>query len=202
MKKFSTLMASAVIAFSVFCSNANAEGPRHDGLFLRLATGLGAMNSSENIGIGTVKASGTSGLFNFGIGGAIRENLILHFDASAASVSDPEVKLNGSTATANGDLSTTLFGVGITNYFDPNVYLTGSIGIAKTKFKTNGNTSETDNGYGINLMVGKEWMVSDKWGLGLAAQFLYTSCPDDLGNGNKADFNTTSIGVLFSATYN
>ena len=195
-------MTAVVATFSFFCTDAKAEGHKHEGFFLRLAPGVGVMNSSEDVGSGSMKSSGTSGLFNLGIGGAIRENLILHFDASAASVNDPKVKLNGATATANGDLSTTLMGIGLTNYFDSNIYLTGAVGIAKTKFETNGNTYETDSGYGVNLMVGKEWMVSEKWGLGLAAQFLYTSCPDDLGNGKKTDFNTTSFGVLFSATYN
>ena len=202
MKKIAVFMACAIVSFSVFSGEAKAEGHKHEGLFVRLAPGVGVMNSTEDIGTGTIKSSGTSGLFNFGVGGAIKEDLILHLDISAASVTDPEIKLNGSTSTANGDLSTTLMGIGVTRYFDSNVYLTGAIGVAKTKFETGGKIYETDNGYGINLMVGKEWMVSDKWGLGIAAQFLYTSCPDDLGGGKKTDFNTSSFGVLFSATYN
>lgn len=202
MKKLIRGVAVAFILFTVFSGEVKAAEHRHEGFFLRLAPGIGVMNSSEDVSSGTLKASGTSGLFNFAIGGAIKENLILHFDASGVSVTDPTVKLNGASTTANGDFSTSLIGIGLTNYFDSNVYLTAAVGIAKSKFKSNGITYETDNGYGVNLMLGKEWMVSNKWGLGIATQFLYTSCPDPLGNGTETDLNTTSFGVLFSATYN
>lgn len=203
MKKVILMIACAVITSSVFCGNASAEGEHiHDGFFLRLAPGLGAMSASETIGNNKLEVSGASGLFNFGLGGAIAENLILHLDVASVSTSDPTVKVNGASATVYGDASTTLMGIGLTSYFASNAYLTGSIGIAKSKFESNGVTGETDNGYGINLMIGKEWWVSDNWGLGVAGQLLYTSCPDPSGLGTTSDYKTTSLGILFSATYN
>jgi hypothetical protein len=127
----------------------------------------------------------------------------LHLDASGISSSSPTVKFNGRSATAVGTFSTTLIGIGLTNYFPSNnVYITGAVGIAKSSFEANGKTSSTDNGYGINLMLGKEWWVSKDWGLGVAGQLLYTSCPDPVNAGNKPDFKTTAFGILFSATYN
>lgn len=48
-------------------------------------------------------------------------------------------------------------------------------------------------------MVGKEWWVSDNWGLGVAANFMVGSMKDK-------DYDTRwtglSTSILFSATYN
>lgn len=202
MKKF-VLIVCAVAASTIFSGNARAEGEHmHDGFFLRLAPGIGAMSGSESFGGNKLEYSGASGLFNFGIGGAVAENVILHLDLSGVSTSEPTVKTNGYSSTSTGDLTTSIVGIGLTTYFQSNFYITGAVGIAKTKFESNGTTYETDNGYGINIMLGKEWWVSENWGLGVAGQFLYASCPDPVGYGETPDLKTTSFGVLFSATYN
>lgn len=203
MPGFILIIVCAVAVGSFFCESVYAADHKHDGFFLRLAPGIGWFSSSEEYGGSKFEVSGTSGHFNFGIGGAISENLILHLDASGISSSDPTVKVNGKSATAVGTFSTTLIGIGLTNYFPSNnLYITGAVGFAKSSFEANGRTSSTDNGYGVNLMFGKEWWVSANWGLGVAGQFLYTSCPDSVNVGNKPDFNTTSFGILLSATYN
>jgi hypothetical protein len=202
MRKMNYLMiVCAVAVCSVFCNKANAEEHKHDGFFLRLAPGLGGFSASETLGTNELEVSGRNGLFNFSIGGALTENLILHLDTSGMSSSDPTIKMNGQSGTTNGKLSTSVIGVGLTSYFSSNVYLTGAIGIARTTYKSNGSTFETDSGWGINLMLGKEWWVSENWGLGVAGQFLYTTCPDPVGNGTTVDLITTSLGVLFSTTY-
>ena len=181
----------------------NAESQTHDGFFIRLAPGLGVSSSSEKISGDKFEFDGMSTAFNFAIGGAIAENLILQLDLSSSNISDPDVTLNGQDlGSLDGDLSTSLVGIGLTYYFPTNFYLSGAIGVAKSEIETNGQTGETDNGYGINLMIGKEWWVSDNWGIGVAGQLLYTSCPDKPVNGVEGDVNTTSVGLLFSATYN
>ncbi|NTW88805.1 MAG: hypothetical protein HGB26_06725 [Desulfobulbaceae bacterium] len=202
MKRIFLPVLCAVIACSVYCEKAYAEAHTHDGFFLRLAPGLGWMSTSEKYAGDKLETSGSSGLFNFAIGGAVAENLIVHFDMTSVSTSDPKVKINGVSSTSYGDLSTSLIGIGLTKYFSSNAYLTGVIGIANTEFESYGTTYETDNGYGMHIMLGKEWWVSENWGLGVAGQLLYASCPDPVGNGDKPDLKTTSIGVLFSATYN
>ena len=52
-------------------------------------------------------------------------------------------------------------------------------------------------------MVGKEWWVSNNWGLGVAGQLNYTVAPD-MQEGTKEEFDlkTTSIGIHFTATFN
>ena len=58
-------------------------------------------------------------------------------------------------------------------------------------------------GIGINLAIGKEWWVSDNWGLGVAAQLSSTVLPDkNLRTGEELNLTTHSVGILFSATFN
>lgn len=197
------LVVCAVAVCSVFCDKANAEEHKHDGFFLRLAPGIGVASSSETIGANKIENSGTSGFFNFAIGGAVTENFIVHLDLSSATVSDPKLKVNGeSVKSTNNDNSTSILGLGLTYYFPSNIYVTGAVGTARTEIKSNGDTFSTDRGYGVNLMLGKEWWVSENWGLGVAGQFLYTKCPDKPVSGDTSDVKTTAFGVLFSATYN
>ena len=48
-------------------------------------------------------------------------------------------------------------------------------------------------------MVGKEWWASENWGLGMAADLVYSRIPDSSGS---ATWNGFGAGVLFSTTYN
>jgi hypothetical protein len=157
------------------------------------------MSASEKMGANRRDLSGISKLVNFAAGGAVAENIILHFDATGVITSNPSV---GNTSMTSGGLTTYLVGVGATAYVFSNFYLTGTIGIARTRFESNGKPYETDNGYGVNFMIGKEWWVSENWGLGVAGQLIRTSCPDSAVSGARFNFNTTSIGALISATYN
>jgi hypothetical protein len=175
----------------------------HDGFFLRLAPGVGFMSDNETLGANKFEYSGTSSLFDFAIGGAIIENLIVFLDVSAAVVSEPKLKVNGQSATTNSsDHSTSILGLGLAYYFPSNIYLSGAVGRAITSLKANGKTYETKNGYGLNMMLGKEWWVSDNWGLGIAGQWLYSDCPDIDFAGSTPHVKASSFGVLFSATYN
>ncbi len=50
-------------------------------------------------------------------------------------------------------------------------------------------------------MVGKEWWVTDNWGVGVAAELLLSSMKDDPVV-SDATYSATTFGLLFSATYN
>lgn len=203
MKKSIMLVVCFMFVGSVFCGNVYAEAYVHDGLFLRLAPGIGWNNTDSDSGGNKLKMSGVSGLFNCAAGGAVSQDLILHLDASVVSTSDPEVKRNGTDVSSDySSSSTSMVGIGMTYYFPSNFYLTGAVGIAESSYEYLGSTTRTDKGYGVNLMAGKEWWVSDNWGLGIAGQLLYTNCPSKPSAAGKPDVESTSFGVLFSATYN
>lgn len=203
MKKILLMIICVATLGTMFCDKGYAEAYVHDGFFLRLAPGFGWNSTSEEYGGNTFKMSGVSGLFNFAIGGAVAQDLILQLDVSGVSTSDPKVKLNGNDQSSSiSSASTSLAGIGMTYYLPSNFYLTGAVGMAESAYKSNGTTYKTDNGYGANVIVGKEWWVSDNWGVGLAGQFLYTVCPTKSIGGVKSDVTSTSFGLLLSATYN
>jgi hypothetical protein len=59
---------------------------------------------------------------------------------------------------------------------------------------------QTSFGYAFNLGVGKEWWVSDNWGIGAVTQFVYGQAPDK--EMPTETWKATGIALLFSATYN
>ena len=203
MRKIITLIVCIVTVCSALCENVYAEAYVHDGFFLRLAPGFGWNVTSSESGGNTLKMSGGSGLFNFAIGGAVAKDLILQLDVSGVSTSDPKATLNGNDLSSNvTSADTSLVGIGMTYYLPSNYYFTGAIGTAASSNKSNGTVNRTNNGYGANVMIGKEWWVSDNWGLGIAGQFLHTVCHDKPISGAEPEVKSTSFGVLFSATYN
>jgi hypothetical protein len=186
-------------------SRLSQGAQKHDGFFLRLAPGVGFGKATEEIGKYEYEWSGMTGHFNFAIGGAVTENFILQLDLSGVSASDPKYSVNGKEyEVTDTSVTTSLLGVGFTYYFpSSNIYFTGAVGQAQSTIKYKGTEYKMDKGYGFNVILGKEWWISDNWGLGLAAQYLYTKCPDSPAvNGVTPDVNATSYGLLLSATYN
>lgn len=203
MRRLILMIVVAVTVSSAFCEKVYAEAYVHDGFFLRLAPGFGWNETSSESGGNSLKMSGASVLFNFAIGGAVAQDLILHLDASGVNTSDPKATFKGNGQSPDvTSATTTLAGIGLTYYFPSDYYITGAFGMAETEYKSNGIKHKTDNGYGVNVMIGKEWWVSDNWGLGIAGQFLYTNCRDKSFATATSDVESTSFGLLFSATYN
>lgn len=203
MRRLLVMVACVVTVSAIFCEKACAEAYVHDGFFLRVAPGFGWNTTSSESRGNEIELSGVSGLFNLAIGGAVAQDLILHLDVSGVRTSDPKVEINGTEQAADvGSSSTSLLAIGMTYYFSSNMYVTGAVGMAKSKKESGGIEYTTDTGYGVNAMIGKEWWVSDNWGVGVAGQFLYTNCPDKGINGVSSDVKSTSFGVLLSATYN
>ena len=190
---------------------------QHDGFFLRLALGFGGgaaslePTGSAAAGLGvdlTTDISGGGGGFSFDIGGAPVDNLIIHLRMSDFIMVDPKVEVAaaGASGELNGSFGSSFFGLGLTYYFMPvNLYITAALGAGGLTTDIDGDdepTRATDAGFGFNFDVGKEWWVSDNWGLGLAGRFVLvngTSTDDDTDA--KTDFGMVAFALLFSATY-
>jgi hypothetical protein len=54
-------------------------------------------------------------------------------------------------------------------------------------------------GLALEAAAGKEWFVSNRWGLGIAVGFTYHSLPD---GGVDENWRGWSIPIRFSATFN
>jgi hypothetical protein len=186
----------------------NPGKERHDGFMLRLALGFGGASMKEKLstsvaGVTSDQISGVSGSFSVDVGGAVSDELVIHARLADFVIVNPTVKVAGMTSTAKDTtFGALLFGPAVSYYIMPaNVYLTGAIGLSWLRYTNqNGDSAATDIGPGINVDIGKEWWVSDNWGLGVAARFWYTHVSGkDASIDYKDDF--IGAGVLFSATY-
>lgn len=185
-----------MVFFCLFATCAFAQSQTHDGFFLRMSPGLGQMELKT----GETTFEDASGVFSLMLGGAVSENTILHVELATASMTDPDMSDASFSGRVNGDMSTSLFGFGLTQYYMPaNAYVSVTVGSAQTTID-DGESWESDDGLGVKLMIGKEWWISDNWGLGLAGQVLYANCGG--GDISTSDIKTMAYALLFSATYN
>lgn len=199
-------IAKAVVALAVLAlgSTAWAQGAphQHDGFFLRPELGIAYMKSSASQLGNDYAVYGGAADLSIAVGGAVAENLILAAHLYSTAASNPSVELNGLKASTS-DTTSGLVGIGpqLTYYFMPvNLYLSGTLALTRLVAETNGVESKTDFGIGARLAVGKEWWVSDNWGLGLSAHLGLSSNKDQGTDG--ARFGSWTSGVSFSATYN
>ena len=192
------------VAPTVKASDDDAKH-KHDGFYLRLTSGVGSTTSIEESELEELSFGGVSGNATLGIGYAVVENLIINLDIFGSAVTDPTVEIDGKDiGEADAEVTISNIGIGATYYIMPtNVYLAGSIALASGSVKSGRVSIETDTGYGMNVAIGKEWWVSDNWGIGVAGQLFHTVLPNEnLITGEELDLKTTSIGILFSATFN
>ena len=80
-----------------------------------------------------------------------------------------------------------------------NVFLSGTVGIGTLTIKSNGTDSSTQNGLVGRVGLGKEWFVSQSWGLGIAG-YLNFAVNADKGT-NPPTWKTVAPAIAFSATF-
>ena len=154
--------------------------------------------------------SGGSASIGLAVGGAVTDNLIIYGTFTGTTISNPNLTFNGvSMSNTNTSADSFGFGAGVAYYLEPsNVYFAGSILANQLQIDdTDGTTTATTQwGLGLEGIVGKEWWVSDNWGLGVAGQVLWASMKDkttfDGTLGTPPTWTSTAFSLLFSATYN
>lgn len=180
----------------------------HDGLFLRMTAGpgfgayrgTGHITSASGVEISDPSDEGSQGGGSFCLGGAVWDNLMLHGDLWLSLVSSKRRN------DLQQDFGLVVLGMGVTYYWMPlNIYLTGSIGMANSFLVlgddepgTGDDAGNTATGVGMYVQAGKEWWVSDNWGLGVAIQAEYSYGEDE---DTGLIFRHGGAKVLFSATY-
>lgn len=175
----------------------------HDGFYLRLHFGIGYLRVTGGLDK-QERYEGQSGTLGIAAGGMVTRNIAL-FGTFVASIADsPSYTLNGTDlGTVPGSAGLFGLGGGIVYYVEgANVYLYGAAaGVQLDLSDANDNTVyETKFGLGFQLGVGKEWWVSDNWGLGVAGELVGASMPDK--NDSSVKWTGGSFSVLLSATYN
>ena len=174
---------------------------QHDGFFLRLAGGLGYATTDIDDGVDQIDLSGMTGDLEIAIGGMVARNLALHGTLLGWAIADPDVQFNSNSGEFPGDLSLSAAGIGVTYFFMPtNLYLSGTVGFGQLTLDVDGvGNADTDTGFVFEGTLGKEWWVSDNWGIGLSGAFGFHSIPDD---GIDESWKGANFALRFSATFN
>ena len=204
------ILAGALVAASPALAQRNwASGDdrfhRHEGLFMRFDGGIGYLSAATSVNGSSGALSGAAGSFGFSLGVNVVEDLSLFGHVGISIVSDPKNTLPGATPTGGTTLTFATVGPGINYYFMPNnFYLSGMLLITRlTVADNNNNVGSTAAGFGAKLSAGKEWWVSDHWGMGIAAQLTLGTNPDqDSGTGNTPTWTTITPALAFSASFN
>lgn len=198
----SLLVASPAFAEIIDEPPPSAAGDHDSGFLLRLALGLGY----ESLGIsgdnGTdISLGGFGGALEVAIGGVVTPNLSINADLFASTVVNPTVDFNGQEFESDDvSVSLTCLGVGVTYYIMPlNLYLAGSVGLGKASFNFEGDNSDADWGFALNAMIGKEFFVSQDWGIGVAGQLIFADVPTD---SDSVSASYLALNIAFTATYN
>jgi hypothetical protein len=215
MKKIFLLLSFCLFAGS-FCTiygqSENGKFRQHTGFYLSMSVGPVFGTITDDLispTKGLLKLSGTGAKFDIKIGGAVKENLILHATFFSSVLNGPEIKSNFVSVKASDNMSINenmVLGGGLTYYIMPaNIFLSGSIGMGNysiTDTKNSTNSGTTDNGFSMQLKVGKEWWVGKRWGLGATLTYGKTSVHNGPRSGMEEKLNSDRFGVLFNATFN
>ena len=176
----------------------------HHGVFLRALIGPAGFDMSNSTGGNSVSVQGGGGGFGLAIGGAISRSLVIYgevFDDVAVGPSITENGQNLGTAGSNTSAGVIGFGPGLAYFFPSDLYLSATFAASQISIEQNNQQiGKSGTGFGISAMIGKQWWVSDGWGLGIAAQFFGGSIPDS-SSSNSSTWATGGAMLAFSATY-
>ncbi|MCP3103743.1 porin family protein [Myxococcus sp. K15C18031901] len=197
------ITAAALLAAPAAFAQGDAGKHTHDGFYLRGQFGLG-YTRAEAADV-DLAIKGVSGSLDLELGYAVFNNFIIYGKLFGSSVTNPDLEIGDETIEGgNADTSSNYLGAGagITYYFMPaNFYITGAVVVNKLSITEDGdNIAETDSGVGLNLGLGKEWWVSDNWGIGIGAEVALGRIRSKSNNGD--DWNVAHFALLFTATYN
>ena len=96
-----------------------------------------------------------------------------------------------------------MFGAGVTYYYMPvNLFASASAGIGRFTISNNDNDTrtKTQSGFSFQLIVGKEWWVSNKWGLGAGISYSKTHLTNNVGTSVEI-LDSNRFSIILSATF-
>ncbi len=204
MKSLSGLPIVLALATALLLLPGHVFGQK-SGFFFRGNVGPGYTSLSAD-DTGDTKVTGTSGMVSLALGAFVKSNVAVYGEIFGSTISGPTIESGGSSLNTGDDVTATIGGVGAgaTIYTPSGIYFGGSVGIATMTLEWDaGSTSyeaESDAGLGLSLLVGKEWRVGNKWGLGVSGQALTGMIPDSGGAGD-VNWTPMAFGVDFTFTY-
>jgi hypothetical protein len=202
MNKIACILLSALILST---ATAQKTPVQHQGFYLSMGLGpsFGDIKATDGINnVVTVKGNVLS--MDLQIGRSIRTNLLLHATVKAHTVISPTV--NSIRFPNSYSFDENFIGAGITRYNRSNFFATANAGAAfytfsmpQTSFQPT--SVSTDAGFSFNIKAGKEWLLSDKWGLGGAIYFSRTSLTNKDPSSTEK-WSSNRFGIYVHATFN
>jgi hypothetical protein len=181
----------------------------HTGFYIRLLGGPNYLNTGWSLNGTKLAYSGFGAFLSAAVGAAVAENFIMYGEASTYSLLSGSGKLNradGTTVEADNEdnLYTIGAGPGAAYYIMPlNLYVGGSLQVTFLRGdlvkETNGD--KPDVGLAFNADAGKEFFVTDDWGVGANLRLSYMRNGLNTG-GLSLTYNTIVAALCFSATFN
>ncbi|MDP2234952.1 MAG: hypothetical protein Q8J88_00840 [Bacteroidales bacterium] len=193
--------------------NAQETQRQHKGLYLSLGLGPVFGNIEDFVkdntaGDYTLSMSGVGINFDFKIGGAVQENLILHATVTSSALPGPTITIEGNSsikASDNMSVGEAMIGAGATYYFMPsNIFISGSAGIGNFSIINEDEkiNISTDRGLSFQLKAGKEWWISKKWGMGIALTYGKTNLTNNPEAGLSEKLDSNRFAILLNASFN
>ncbi|RPI89855.1 MAG: hypothetical protein EHM32_12185 [Spirochaetales bacterium] len=179
---------------------------RHDGFFFRTQLGLGGGRTViKDFNGDDFETKGTATTLNLQIGYAIFENFVLFLENGVSVMPESKVKHISAVTKSDkkNDVAISTFGLGLSWYLMPyNIHLSPLFFFSVTEYDGPVLKGDSEGGGGLGLSIGKEWWVSDNWGLGVAF-YIYSGSDTVKDQSNKKyDMSSSVIGIMFTATYN
>jgi len=191
-----------LVVFSMFALLTPEDGYSQDrarsGFYLRFDLGGGYSSVSTDVENVDLKFSGGAGLASLSLGGFLSEDLVLFGEFFGSSLVNPTFEVEG-TEFDTEDLTLTVggFGAGLAYYLSDNWFLQGTLMATLLEAEVDGDTSETDLGFGFKGVVGAAWPVSNKVALGGSAQIFFASMKDK----DFSDVTWSSFGAGLEFTF-
>jgi len=206
MKQLFTLCTVCLLVFSGIAQDKSSS-VSHNGFYLSAGLGpaFGNIKGSDNFG-NHLTIKGTAIGLDLQIGGALRQNLLLHATIGLKSIYGFNV--NGFKADSKYSFDENFLGVGITKYTTQNFFVTVNAGVSGFTLSNEDNNNifgsndpSTDMGFSFNIKAGKEWAVGKKWGLGGVLFYSRTFLKNKYEDVTEK-WSSNRAGVYFQVTFN
>lgn len=182
---------------------------QHGGFYLSMSVGPLFGSITDDLDTYTMDMSGIGAQFDFKIGGAIKENLILHATLISNTLPGPTIKVTNDQSLKTSDNMTVgeaMFGVGLTYYMMPsNIFLSGTGGLGNFSIidsDDSKNDVSTQHGFSMQLKIGKEWWISKNWGFGVGLTYGKTNLTNKPSGSIVEKMDSNRFGILFNTTFN
>lgn len=174
------------------------EADQRSGFWLRGNLGFGNGNFSSD----DATISGAAGIGSISLGKFFNDRFVGFVDIAVSPITGPTLETGGMTVSTDEDVTAGVvgLGIGVGYYLVPNsVFLGGSVTIATLSMEFKNETlGETNPGPAASLILGKDFVISDKWALGVAGQMILGTMTD---KGGEPRWTTVATGLDFTFSF-